>query len=70
MFWSKVFWCSGPTRFFYGLAVLRSRSRYFLVEAGAGVKVWLPAPAPGSGSTLDKAEEILNDILFICSKIY
>ena len=26
-------------------------------------------PAPGSGSTLDKTEEILNDILFVCSNI-
>ena len=28
-----------------------------------------PAPAPGSGSTLDKTEEILNDILLVCSNI-
>ena len=26
-------------------------------------------PAPGSGSTIDKTDEILNDILFICSHI-
>ena len=26
-------------------------------------------PAPGSGSTLDKTEEILNDILFVCSNM-
>ena len=28
-----------------------------------------PAPAPGSGSTLDKTDEILNDILFVCCNI-
>ena len=39
------------------------RSRYFLV--GAGVKVRVPAPAPCYGSTLDKTEEILNDILVV-----
>ena len=32
------------------------------VGAGAGVK-------DGSGSTLDKTEEILNDILLVCSNI-
>ena len=26
-------------------------------------------PTPGSGSTLDKTDEILNDILFVCSNI-
>ena len=39
------------------------RSRYFLV--GAGAKVRLPATA----STLDKTGEILNDILFVSSQI-
>ena len=32
---------------------------------GAGVKVRVPAPAPCYGSTLDKTEEILNDILVV-----
>ena len=40
------------------LAVLRSQYRYFWLEP-----VWR------SGSTLNKTEEILNDILFVCSHI-
>ena len=43
-------------------AVLHSRSRYFLV--GAGVKVQLRLFI-----TVDKTEEILNDILFVYSNI-
>ena len=45
--------------------MLRSRSEpvpYFLVGAGAGVKVRLRL-------TLDKTDEILNDILFVNSHI-
>ena len=42
--------------------MLRSRSRYFLVGAGAGGKV---RSGSGYGSTLDKIEEILNDILSV-----
>ena len=44
------------------VAVLRSRSRYFLVGAGADVKV-------GSGSTLDKTEEILNESSFVLTLV-
>ena len=45
--------------------VLFGRSRYF--SAGAGVKVRLRLPAPVSGSSLEKTDEILNDIIFVCS---
>ena len=35
--------------------------------AGAGTFWSEPVGRSGSGSTLDKTEEILNDILFVCS---
>ena len=45
-------------------AVLRSRSLYFLVGAGAGV-IRLLAPA----APVDKTEKILNEILFVLTLI-
>ena len=41
----------------------------FWFGAGAGIKARLRLPAPGSGSILDKTEEILNDILSVCFNI-
>ena len=52
----------------YTEPVLRSRSRSEPVLFGRS-RSRCEGPAPGSGSTLDKTEEILNDILFVCSNI-
>ena len=52
--------------FFY--AVLRNRSRSEPVLYGRS-RSRCKGPAPGPGSTLDKTDEILNDILFDSSHI-
>ena len=51
--------------------VLRSRSRPEPVGAGifSRSRSRCEGPAPGSSSTLDKTEEMLNDILFVCFNI-
>ena len=54
-----IFFLIVPTIFLNWGPVLRSR--YFLV--GSQSQCGGPAPAPGS--TLDKTEEILNDIFFV-----